>query len=76
VWRIDPVAVSCGSGASTVAVAGGGTAIAPTVSTGSVTGWSISVTADTTNGGLNITATGAAGLVIDWTAEVFGPEAG
>jgi len=59
-----------------VTVVGGGTAISPTVSTGTVTGWSISVTADTTNGGLNITAAGASGYVIDWTAEVSGPEAG
>ena len=76
VWRLDPVAISCGSGASTVTVGGGGTGIAPTVSIGAAAGWSISVTADTTNGGVNITATGAAGYTIDWTAEVCGPEAG
>lgn len=75
-WRLDPVIVSCGGGTSTVTVVGGGTAIAPMTSTGSVTGWSINVTADTANGGLNITATGASGYVIDWTAEVSGPEAG
>jgi hypothetical protein len=76
VWRLDPIIVSCGGSAASVTVVGGGTAIAPTTSTGTVTGWSISVTADTTNGGLDVTATGASGYTIDWTAEVTGPEAG
>ncbi len=76
VWRLDPIIISCGSSAASVTVVGGGTAIAPTTSTGTVTGWSISVTADTANSGLNITATGASGYTIDWTAEVTGPEAG
>jgi len=37
---------------------------------GTVTGWAVAVAADTTNGGLSITVTGAAATTINWVARI------
>lgn len=56
--------------ASTLVLAG-----TPVVlSSGTVTGWAVAFTADTTNGGLRIEVTGAAATAIKWVGRVSGVE--
>jgi hypothetical protein len=43
-------------------------------SSGTVTGWSVAATADTTNGGINVTCTGPATEAVHWTALIEGVE--
>jgi hypothetical protein len=49
-----------------------GTVLSPTadIESAGATAWAVDVTADTTNGGMLITVTGAASTTINWTAEV------
>jgi hypothetical protein len=49
-----------------------GTVLLPTadIESAGATAWAVDVTADTTNGGMLITVTGAASTTINWTAEV------
>jgi hypothetical protein len=49
-----------------------GTVLSPTadIESAGATAWAVDVTADTTNGGMLITVTGAALTTINWTAEV------
>jgi hypothetical protein len=49
-----------------------GTVLSPTadIESAGATTWDVGVTADTTNGGMLITVTGAALTTINWTAEV------
>ena len=49
-----------------------GTVLSPTadIESAGATAWDVGVTADTTNGGMLITVTGAAATTINWTAEV------
>jgi hypothetical protein len=68
VWRID-VTAARGNGVGTVVLIDGtSSAVAPTASTGTVTGWSLTVAADTTNGGIAVSGTGAAATTINWVA--------
>lgn len=70
VWVIDPAILYRTVGASSTTLTGGGSGIAPSKSVGTVTGWAISVTADTTLGALNVTVTGAASTSIRWGASI------
>lgn len=47
-----------------------GTATAPVFSNGTVTGWTVAVSADTTNGGLITNVVGAAGTTIIWSEKI------
>lgn len=67
-WRLNVSAVR-GSGAGTTAVyEGAGTALAPTASNGTGSVWRLDIAADTTNGGIAVTGTGAAATIINWHA--------
>lgn len=75
VWRID-LAAARGNGAGTVVlIEGASAAVAPTASTGTVTGWVLTVAADTTNGGIAVSGTGAAATTINWVARFLDVEA-
>jgi hypothetical protein len=67
-WFIDLSATRDANAASTLIMGGGGTAIAPGASRGLGSAWRIDVTADTTNGGIAVTVTGAAATTINWVA--------
>jgi hypothetical protein len=68
IWRID-LSAARGNGVGTVVlIDGSSSAVAPTASTGTVTGWSLTVAADTTNGGIAVSGTGAAATTINWVA--------
>lgn len=63
-WTISGLIRREGTAAST-------TLVASTVTTiSNVPGWTLALSADTTNGGLAVTATGAVGTNIQWTATV------
>lgn len=62
-----------GVGSTTVTASPSGAA-APALSGGTVTGWTVTVGADTVNGALAITVTGAAGTAINWVARVLSVE--
>jgi len=67
-WRINLSAVR-GSGVGTLVVdEGAGASIAPAASNGTGSAWRLTVAADTTNGGIAISGTGAAGTTINWVA--------
>lgn len=63
-WKIEGLIRREGTAASTTLVASTVTAIS------NVPGWTLALSADTTNGGLAITATGAAATNIRWVATV------
>lgn len=63
-WKIEGLIRREGTAASTTLVASTVTAIS------NVPGWTLALSADTTNGGLAITATGAASTNIRWVATV------
>ena len=68
VWVSD-VLVLRGNGVGTTTMPlGAGATIAPTGSNGTGSAWRIAVAADTTNGGIAITVTGAAATIINWSA--------
>jgi hypothetical protein len=74
VWRVDVSALR-GNGVGTVVMIDGtSAAIAPTASTGTVTGWSLTVGADTTNGGIAVSGTGVAATTINWFARFMSAE--
>jgi hypothetical protein len=67
-WLVDLSAVR-GSGGSTVVVFEGATAsLAPTASSGTGSAWRLTIAADTSNGGIAVSGTGAAGTTINWVA--------
>lgn len=67
-WRINLAAVR-GNGAGTVVVfEGAGASVAPTASQGSGSAWRLTVAADTVNGGIAVSGTGAAATTIHWVA--------
>jgi hypothetical protein len=68
-WQITGLIRREGTAASTTLVASTTTVIS------NVPGWTIAVSADTTNGGLTVTATGAAATNIRWVATVQTTEA-
>lgn len=63
-WKIEGLIRREGTAASTTLVASTVTAIS------NVPGWALALSADTTNGGLAVTATGAAATNIRWVATV------
>jgi len=67
-WTIEG-AIKRGSGVGTTAIVGTVTTNRTAYDSGA-SGWSIAVTADTTNGGLAITVTGQASTTIRWVAQV------
>ncbi len=74
-WLLDGLLLHCGSGSTAVTLVGGGTGISPTRFIGTGGSWTIAVAADLTNSGLSVSATGAAGTTIHWTASVETTEA-
>ena len=50
-------------------------AVAPTISVGTTAGWTVAIGADTANGAMSVTVTGAAGATIKWVARVLSVEA-
>lgn len=73
-WIINCGAVR-GANAAATTVQGGGASIAPTLSSGTGSTWRLDVSADTTNGALGVTATGAAATTINWSTRFAGAEA-
>jgi hypothetical protein len=73
-WNCDYL-MNSGSGAATVALVGSATCTAGQASAGA-SSWTVALTADTTNGGLTMTATGAAATTINWVARVVDVENG
>jgi hypothetical protein len=67
-WYVEGV-IKRGASAASTALVGTPTATSLYADTGAAT-WSIAVTADTTNGGLAITVTGAAATTIRWVAQI------
>lgn len=67
-WKIEGLIRREGTAASTTLVASTVTAIS------NVPGWTLALSADTTNGGLAVTATGAASTNIKWLAVVESSE--
>lgn len=67
-WKIEGLIRREGTAASTTLVASTVTAIS------NVPGWTLALSADTTNGGLAVTATGAAATNIKWLAVVESSE--
>jgi hypothetical protein len=63
-WRVEGLIRREGTAASTVLVASAINTIS------NIPGWTLALTADTTNGGLAITATGAAATNIRWVATI------
>lgn len=75
VWRVN-LSATRGNGAATASILeGGGTAIVPTASSGTGSAWRLDIAADTTNGGIAVTATGAAATTINWSARFANVEA-
>jgi hypothetical protein len=60
-----------GAGVGTTAIVGGTVTLTKDSGTSGTTAWTVSASADTTNGGLNITATGAGSNTIRWAARVL-----
>ncbi len=76
VWLLDSLLLHRGSGPGSVVLAGGGTGIGPARYIGAGNAWSVTVTGDVVNGGLNVTVTGATGYPLHWTASVDATEVG
>lgn len=73
-WNID-VGLLRGSGVGTVVMyQGSGAAIVPTASNGTGSAWRLDLAADTTNGGMSVTVTGAAATTINWNARLMAAE--
>lgn len=71
-WTFEALIKRGASAAATAIV--GTPSITSTFADAAAAGWSIAVTADTTNGALAVTATGAASTNIRWTAVVHSIE--
>ena len=67
-WTING-AIKRGVGASTIAMVGTPT-ITKTHNDAGAAAWTVAVTADTTNGGIAVTVTGAASTTIRWVAKI------
>lgn len=75
-WIFNIGAVRGANAAATTLYLGPGSGVAPTGSNGTASAWRLTVAADTTNGGIAFTVTGAAATTINWdergmTAETF-----
>jgi hypothetical protein len=73
-WELG-VLVRRGASASATSLLGGGSAIAPTLADAAAAGWRLSVSADTTHGGLAIAGTGEANKALSWVARLLSVEA-
>ena len=74
-WRVNVSAVR-GSGVATLVLyEGAGTALLPTASSGTGSAWRLDVAADTTNGGIAVTVTGAAATTSNHSARFTNVEA-
>jgi hypothetical protein len=73
-WEIKG-AIKRGANAAATALVGTPTVTSIGVDAGAVT-WALAVSADTTNGGLSITATGVAATTIRWVAQIRTAEVG
>lgn len=62
------------SGANPLVTSSPSGAAAPSISTGTVTGWTVTIGADGPNGTMSITVIGAAGTSINWVARVMSVE--
>lgn len=71
-WTVDVLAAR--NAAGNVQLAGGGTDLVPTLFLNGGTAWRVSVTADTSTQGWNITGTGEASKGIEWVATFRGVE--
>jgi len=72
-WVIN-TSISRAATFGSTAVQGGGASISPTLSKGTGSGWRLAITADTGTGGFNVTGTGSASMVVEWTARFSGVE--
>jgi len=74
-WRVNLSAVR-GNGVGTTALyEGAGTALVPTASSGTGSAWRLDIAADTLNGGIAVSGTGAAATTINWSARFANVEA-
>lgn len=73
-WELTALVRRGASAAATVLVGGGGTALAPAYSDAGAAAWRLGLAADTANGALAVTATGAANKTIRWVARVLSIE--
>ena len=67
-WSIEGV-IKRGAGVGTTAIVGTATVVSTYADAGAAT-WAVTALADTTNGGLKITVTGAAATTIRWVAQI------
>jgi len=74
-WRVNVSAVRGNGVATTALYEGGGSAIVPTASSGLGSAWRLDVAADTTNGGIAVTGTGAAASIVTWSVRYSNVEA-
>jgi hypothetical protein len=68
IWIVNIGALRGNGPGTTAMVLGGGASIAPTGSNGTGSAWRLALAADTTNGGIAVTGTGAAATTINWSA--------
>ena len=74
VWHVDVSAVRGNGVATTALFQGASVALVPTTSNGTGSAWRLDIAADTTNGGIAVTVTGAAATTINWSANYIGPQ--
>ncbi len=67
-FRVEVSAVRGNSASTVVVYEGAGTGILPVASNGTGSAWRLDIAADTTNGGIAVTVTGAAATTINWSA--------
>ena len=72
-WRYDSAILSRQTGAASTLLT---LPAAVNTTQGAPGAWAVSITADTTNAGLNVTVTGAAGVSIRWTVSIVSTETG
>jgi hypothetical protein len=73
-WRVSVSAVRNSGVGSVVLYEGAATGIAPTASNGTGSAWRLDVAADTTNGGVAFTVTGAAATTLNTYLRVSSSE--
>ncbi len=74
-WNVEVSALRDSTAASVVVFQGVSAALAPTASNGTGSAWRLDIAADTTNGGIAVTVTGAVATTINWSAFYIGPQA-
>ncbi|MDB5378491.1 MAG: hypothetical protein JWR00_2937 [Rubritepida sp.] len=73
-WELTALIKRGASAAATVLVGGSAGSVAPTYADAAAMAWRAALTADTTNGGLAVTATGEANKTIRWVARALSVE--